>query len=334
MTTSSPIAAAPGNNHLQAQTVLSFLETEHSEKVDLIQTKMKDITDMAEGNNASGVIDLKSMNINAIMSVLPRDGYKVILIKRVEDGGWFKDFTGNRWRMDFARIGGGEGEVEVPTDNIVVDFVKNDSHEWLLTNAVAPPDPELLTFGPSRRGISCAHLVATLSNPKYMANNFQKGNISNYSIVPEQESDEVEGLIVNLGDTAVTLSTNGIMPNRDISCNTLVPMRKESTYPDIDRCGEDANTVITTFLAVSNDPAKIILGDGEESKRGDADRFADYIVSKQPIFSEYIKIFGKNRENMIISIGPDNNEHLWTKCSEHWETLINCFAEVCKLTLG
>ena len=30
----------------------------------------------------------------------------------------------------------------------------------------------------------------------------------------------------------------------------------------------------------------------------------------------------------------DGEEHLWAKCEDHWETLIHCFAEVCKHTLG
>ena len=35
-----------------------------------------------------------------------------------------------------------------------------------------------------------------------------------------------------------------------------------------------------------------------------------------------------------VMIGKDGEEHLWAKCEDHWETLINCFAEVCKHTLG
>ena len=126
MQNSINIQAAEGVRHLQAQTVLSNLEANYPEWMAELQTKMKAITDMANGNVASGLIDMSSLGINTITCNLPRNGKKAIVVSRIDDGTWFKNFTGNEWRMDYRRIGGDTGHVEVPVEKMVVDFTKNE----------------------------------------------------------------------------------------------------------------------------------------------------------------------------------------------------------------
>ena len=89
--------------------------------------------------------------INTITCNLPRNGTKAIVVSRIDDGTWFKNFTGNEWRTDYRRIGGDTGHVEVPVEKMVVDFTKNESNVWELTNATTQPKTDLVTFGPSKR---------------------------------------------------------------------------------------------------------------------------------------------------------------------------------------
>lgn len=306
--TTTTIAAAPGSTHLQAQTVLIHLQNGHPEKMGDFQTKMKAITDSAVGNTISGLIDLSSLGIKKITNNIPRGGEKAIVVTRVDDGSWFKNFTGDEWRTDFRRIGGDVGDVEVTVEKIVVDFKKNESDEWELTNAVAQPKADIVTFGPNGRGVGIAQLIGTVSNPAFMADNFQKGGVMGHSIMGEDAIDEENEMHISLGELSITLMTDAIMPVTDINTNQLVPSVKAETFPD---------------------PYNIILKEGEESKCGDADRFAAFIISEQPLFEPYIKVFGSERENFAVMIGEDGGEHLWAKCEDHWETLIKCFANVC-----
>ena len=313
MQNSINIQAAEGVKHLQAQTVLSNLEANYPEWMADLQTKMKEITDMANGNVASGLIDMNSLGINTITCNLPRDGTKAIVASRIDDGTWFKNFTGNEWRMDYRRIGGDTGHVEVPVEKMVVDFTKNESNVWELTNATTQPKTDLVTFGPSKRGVNIAHLVACNTNPTLMNGNFQKGDEGGYSIVNEDTFDKDMIKQISLGEQAVTLMKDAIMPVSNVAENTLNKPARAEIDPEADN---------------------IVLRAGEESKCGDGDRFAAYIISEEPIFKNYVKVFGEERQHLAIMIGKDGEEHLWAKCEDHWETLINCFAEVCKHTLG
>ena len=103
------------------------------------------------------------------------------------------------------------------------------------------------------------------------------------------------------------------MPVSNVAENTLNKPAKAEIEPDADN---------------------IVLREGEESKCGDGDRFAAYIISEEPIFENYVKVFGDERQHLAVMIGKDGEEHLWAKCEDHWETLVHCFAEVCKHTLG
>jgi len=306
--TTTTISAAPGSTHIQAQTVLINLQNNYPNKMTDLQTKMKAITDSAVGDTISGLIDLGSFGINKITNNIPRGGEKAIVITRVSDGSWFKKFTGDEWRTDFRRIGGDVGDVEVTVEKIIVDFKKNESGEWELTNAVAQPKEDIVTFGPNGRGVGIAQLIGTVSNPAFVADNFQKGGVMGHSIMGEDTIDEENEMHISLGELSITLMTDATMPVTDTNKNQLVPPVRAERKPHL---------------------YNIILQEGEESKCGDADRFAAYIISEQPFFEPYIKVFGSERENFAVMIGEDNNEHLWAKCEDHWEKLIKCFANVC-----
>lgn len=312
-TTATQIAAASGDDHIQAQTVLANLQSNHPERMVDLQTKMKVITDSANGNTVSGMVDLASLGINKITTVLPRNGEKAIIVARVDDGSWFKDFTGNEWRMDYRRIGGDKGEVEIPVEKMIVDFKKNGSGEWELTNAVAQPKKDLITFGPNKRGVGVTHLVGSVTNPTLMTGRFQKGDAGGHSLVDAESFDEDKTKQIALGELAVTLMQDAIMPLTDVEKNVLKEPARAEIPPE---------------------PDNIVLEEGEESKCGDGDRFAAYITSEEPVFSQYLKVYGEEREHLAVIIGKDGEEHLWAKCEDHWETLINCFAEVSKHTLG
>ena len=161
--------------------------------------------------------------------------------------------------MDYRRIGGDTGHVEVPVEKMVVDFTKNESNVWELTNATTQPKTDLVTFGPSKRGVNIAHLVACNTNPTLMNGNFQKGDEGGYSIVNEDTFDKDMIKQISLGEQAVTLMKDAIMPVSNVAENTLNKPARAEIYPEADN---------------------IVLRAGEESKCGDGDRFAAYIISE------------------------------------------------------
>lgn len=311
------IHASPSMRSIGARCFLHHLHDSHPTKVDPFQTKLREITDSVTENVASGIVNLYSLDIRNIVCVLPKDGVKAIVVTRAY-GDHFKPptglnmFTGSEWNIDLKRMKGHIGNVSMSVENIIVELIKNTRGHWELTNVIPKPSHNCVSLKNPTQLITISHLVGAITSAS-LIDSFSKGDASGYSLyasTDDEEFDETRHIL--MGSMGTTMATDAIMSCSPMSIDTMSPVRKN---------------------IIPLPPASIVADDGEESKFGDGDRFAAYIASVQPIFSKYMKVFGSDRENFVIVIGKNGEEHLWTKCDEHWDTLIQCFANVCATTL-
>jgi hypothetical protein len=317
------IIVAPGPEHLQARTVLFNIELSYPEGYFNLQKKFSEITKaaaLAGKKILSCPIDIKKLGIADIVCSQPTGGTKAVVITRVSDGSWFTKFTGEQFRVDTKRLEGSVGPVNVSTDKLIVDFKMNETGVWELTNAVSPPPPHALTMGPMKRSTTLAHLIGTYTNPTFMAKKISnESNGEGLTIVSQEEIDTTEensDKMICRGDTAAKMPKETIMP--------CIPL-KLADLTDFKMVEQEMNQEITA--------TNVVIKEGEESKCGDGDRLACLITKDHPFFSRHLKVFGKNREHMVVLIGEDDKEFPWAKCPEHWESLITTLGDVCKPTV-
>lgn len=323
------VIVAPGPEHLQARTVMVNIELIFPEGHYNLQKKFSEITkaaSVAGKKIISEPIDLKELGITYIVSSLPKNGTKAVIITRVSDGSWFTKFTGEEIRIDTKRIEGSVGPVNVPTDKLIVDFKMNESGVWELTNAVSPPPPHALAMGPMKRATTLTHLIGTYTNPTFMAQTFSnESKGEGLTIVSEAEIDATEedtDKMICRGNTAAKMPKDTIMPCIPLKLSELTDFKLEPK--EIDTTNGSPQEI---------NAENVFLKDGQESKCGDGDRIACLISKDHPFFSRHLKVFGKNRENLVVLIGEDNEEVPWATCSEHWETLIGTLGDICKPTI-
>ena len=311
------ITTARGVHHISAHNFLYNLHRDNpTTKIDAFQSKLNEITESATEDTVSSVINLDSLDIHNVICTLPKDGEKAIVVTRVYDDRSIptklKTFTGSEWHIDLNRIKGHIGNVCVSVDNIVVDLRKNKHGHWELTNVIPQPTHNGVSLSTVTQHITLSHLIGAITSASLISR-FKKGSTSGYSLYSSTDDEEMDYTRhIPIGSVGVTMTTDAIMSCSSISTEEMSPVRND---------------------IIPLPPTSIVLEDGEESKFGDGDRFAAYIASRQSIFSQYMKVFGPNREHFVIMIGKNGEEHLWTKCEEHWDTLIQCFANVCATTL-
>ena len=317
------IIAAPGPEHLQARTVMINIELSFPEGYFNLQKRFSEITKAASAagkNILSEPIDLKELGITHIVCSQPKGGTKAVVITRVSDGSWFTKFTGEQFRVDTKRLEGSVGPVDVYTDKLIVDFKMNESDVWELTNAVSPPPLHALTMGPMKRATTLAHLIGTYTNPTFMAKKISnESNGEGLTIVSQKEIDTTEEdseKMVCRGDAATRMPKETTMP--------CIPL-KLADLTDFKMVEQEMNQEINA--------TNVVIKEGEESKCGEGDRLACLISKDHPFFSRHLKVFGKNREHLVVLIGEDDKEFPWAKCPEHWESLITTLGDVCKPTV-
>jgi len=317
------IIAAPGSDHLQARTVMINIELLFPEGHFNLQKRFSEITEAASAAGKkifSEPIDLKELGITYIVCSQPKCGTKAVVITRVSDGSWFTKFTGGQIRVDTKRMEGSVGPVNVYTEKLIVDFKMNESGVWELTNAVSPPPPHALATGPMKRATTLAHFIGTYTNPTFMAKKFSnESNGEELTIVSQKEietTEEDSEKMVCRGDAATRMPKETTMP--------CIPL-KLSELTDFKMVEQEMNQEITA--------TNVFLEEGEESKCGDGDRIACLISKNTPFFTRHLKVYGKNRENLVVIIGEDEKEFPWAACSEHWESLITTLGDVCKPTV-
>ena len=213
-------------NHPQAASVLKNLKAKNVKEDSQEYPKLQ----MVLTNHAMDMIDnqlkTKSIRVNPtklgiheIVCHKPLGGTRVLRIYPVAEATWTKNFTGDKWRVDTKTIGGAMTDVNVKLnkdEELIIDLhneiIKTDDGRYLtnvtVTN-VSISNPNSVTYGPNKRPVSLAHLVAVFGNSKFMEGKFQKNGLT----IEFPKFDLAEYSAVHC---AIDIMTNSVMPIDEI----------------------------------------------------------------------------------------------------------------------
>lgn len=213
-------------NHPQAASVLKNLKAKNVKENSQEYPKLQRVLT----NHAMDMIDnqlkTKSVRVNPaklgiseIVCHKPLGGTRVLRIYPVAEATWTKNFTGDKWRVDTKTIGGAMTDVNVPLnkdEELVIDMhneiIKTDDGRYLtnvtVTN-VSISNPNSVTYGPNKRAVSLAHLVAVFGNSKFMDGKFNKnGETFNFPKIDLKDYSAVH--------CAIDIMMNSVMPIDEI----------------------------------------------------------------------------------------------------------------------
>ena len=209
-------------NHPQAASVLKNLKAKNVKENSQEYPKLQRVLT----NHAMDMIDnqlkTKSVRVNPaklgireIVCHKPLGGTRVLRIYPVAEATWTKNFTGDKWRVDTKTIGGAMTDVNVPLnkdEELVIDMhneiIKTDDGRYLtnvtVTN-VSISNPNSVTYGPNKRAVSLAHLVAVFGNSNFMDGKFNKnGETFNFPKIDLKDYSAVH--------CAIDIMRDSIMP--------------------------------------------------------------------------------------------------------------------------
>lgn len=294
----------PSANHPQSIAVCKYLKTNNIGGFNNLQNKLKlEAQTMIDENTRSKSfsIDPASLNINKIACHLPKGGIRVLKFYSVEDGSWFKPFTGNNWRVDSKTIFGKMGDVVIDLENnvkLVIDL-ENTNSKVTVTN-ITLSNKNIVTFGPTERGTSFSHMIGCITNHKYMFQQFNKGN---NKITGKLSKDiDPNSDAFSIGEMSCTLAKDAVMP--------------------VD------NTITNESLILPK-----IHDNDAEGKCNDSN-LCETIIENIPELVDNMFIYGKNRDGFVLRISDNAGEtNDWATNPDIWEKLLSIMAEKCDPTV-
>ena len=239
------------SNHPQANSVLKNLKAKQNspEYSNLQKILTSHALDMVDNQ-----LKIKSISINPgklgiseIVCHRPVGGTRVLRIYPVEEATWSKNFTGDNWRVDTRTIGGVMADVNVKLnkdEELIIDMrneiVKTDDGRYLtnvtVTN-ISISNPLRVTFGPNKRSVSIAHLVAVFGNSKFMDGKFNKNEETfNFPQIDLEDYSTVH--------CAIEIMRDSIMPVENL-------MTKESLRSVYDLCSSNVYNVTQDIINCS-----------------------------------------------------------------------------------
>lgn len=220
-----PLPSSP-----QAMTAIIHLRDNNLTGYEKLQTYVKEQIDGMDDakESLSFSVDAQELGIDEICCSATLGGVRSLFFTRISElKPWSLPQTGMNWRLGAKTMFGHEGTKMVPVQTLIID-IKKVLDKYLISNITYPPTTDILKTK-SGRAVNFSHLVATLSNPKETDMAFSlngRGGISIKSglgmcdLVLNQVFQE-DGDFVRLGDYAVELAKNCIMPPVDISLSSI-----------------------------------------------------------------------------------------------------------------
>ena len=293
------IQASP--NHHQSIAVLKYLLQNNPNGYNNLQDKVKPVAvEMIRDNTRSRnlTINAGKCGISKVVSHKPKGGSRVVKFYSVEDGSWFKCFTGNNWRVDGKTVFGEMGDVEEDIGehvNLVIDMEYTD--EVRITN-ITISNEDNVTFGPHKRGVSMAHMVGCITNPNLMNENFAKKDTKlTGKLSGDLDANKDE---FSIGSMLCTLAKDAVMPiDETITAESLIQ------------------------------PVQHDEGEGKADNG-----LCGHVLDTIPELQGHIYIYGENMDGFVAYITDNSGEiNQWAKDPDNWEKLFKIMADKCEPTV-
>lgn len=356
---SNAAAIEPLPSSPQAMAVITNLRDNNVAGYEKLQTYVKEQIDGMDWSKGSisFSVDAQELGIDEICCSATLGGVRSLFFTRISElKPWSLPQTGMNWRLGAKTMFGHEGTKMVPVQTLIID-IKKVGDKYLISNITYPPKTNILKTK-SGRAVNFSHLVSAVSNPKETDMSFNlngRGGISIKSglgmcdLVLNQVFQE-DGDFVRLGDYAVELAKNCIMPPADISLSSIYDIDMdeirshkcecETSFVD-DNCWCETLPFMTTVPGTNgsfksfgdwrNPYEPLFCHDEDEVDLAEIDYNPDEDYFKPNII---LTLDGADKGNKNdVEGGTGHISTDWTEDPNIWEMLIADFAGVCARTI-